>query len=62
MHNRMPVILEPKDYERWLTRDESKCPLLDLLRPLLAEEMKATEVSQGVGNVKNNSPELLNGV
>jgi hypothetical protein len=41
--------------DRWLTRDESARPPLDLLRPLPAEEMKATKVGKDVGNVKNNS-------
>jgi hypothetical protein len=30
------------------------------LRPFPADEMEAFEVSAEVGNVKNNSPELLN--
>jgi putative SOS response-associated peptidase YedK len=35
-------------------------PPIDLLRPFPAEEMEAFEVSKDVGDVKNNSPELLN--
>lgn len=35
-------------------------PPIDLLRPFPADEMEAFEVSTDVGNVKNNSPELLN--
>ncbi|WP_157466774.1 hypothetical protein [Edaphobacter aggregans] len=33
---------------------------IDLLRPLPAAEMGAFKVSKDVGNVKNNSAELLN--
>jgi len=61
IHDRMPVILHPSDYDRWLDRDsDSDRPPLDLLRPFPADEMEAFEVSKDVGNVKNNSPELLN--
>lgn len=56
IHNRMPVILHRKDYERWLAvADPAQLPL-DLLRPYPAEEMKAWPVSQDVGNVRNNRP------
>jgi putative SOS response-associated peptidase YedK len=62
IHDRMPVILNPSDYDRWLDRDsDPETPPLDLLRPFPADEMEAFEVSNDVGNVKNNSPELLNG-
>ena len=61
VHDRMPVILHPSDYDRWLDRDSDPGrPPLDLLRPFPADEMEAFEVSKDVGNVKNNSPELLN--
>jgi putative SOS response-associated peptidase YedK len=64
IHNRMPVILEPRDYERWLdsgggNSGELARPPVDLLRPYPAEKMKAWQVSQRVGNVRNNDPELL---
>jgi putative SOS response-associated peptidase YedK len=32
----------------------------DLLRPFPADEMKAQEANKDVGNVRNNSAELLN--
>lgn len=55
----MPVILEPKDYERWLEpAAEDRLPV-DLLRPFAAEQMIAWPVSSRVGNVRNNGPELL---
>jgi putative SOS response-associated peptidase YedK len=58
IHNRMPVILAPKDYERWLQPGEPSHLPVDLLRPFPAEEMNAWKVSSAVGNVRNNSPEL----
>jgi putative SOS response-associated peptidase YedK len=43
-HNRMPVILKPNEYERWLKGD--RVPI-DLLRPYDAEAMAATCVDPG---------------
>ena len=60
VHNRMPVILHPGDFDRWLSREETHQPPIDLLRPFPADEMEVIEVSKDVGYVKNNSPELLN--
>lgn len=57
IHNRMPVIVQPQDYSRWLDPDPSQPPI-DLLRPYPADEMKAWKVSQRVGNVRNNAPDL----
>ena len=59
MHDRMPVILMPRDYERWLHRDDQGQPPIDLLRPLDAALMQAWRVDAAVGNVRNNAPELL---
>jgi len=56
--NRMPVVLAPNDYERWMApADPAKLPV-DLLRPDPAEEMMAWKVSAAVGNVRNNEPSL----
>jgi putative SOS response-associated peptidase YedK len=62
MHDRMPAILEPRDYERWLRRDDAARPPLDLLRPFEAEQMRTWRVDTAVGNVKNNSATLLDPV
>ena len=59
IHNRMPVILEPMDYDRWLDAGDSAKPPVDLLRPYPAERMCAWTVSDRVGNVRNNDPALL---
>jgi putative SOS response-associated peptidase YedK len=58
IHNRMPVILAPKDYSRWLDPGEPSQLPIDLLRPYPAREMKVWKVSSAVGNVRNNGPEL----
>jgi len=59
IHNRMPVILAPRDYQRWLEPGEPTHLPTDLLRPYPAEEMKAWKVGGAVGNVRNNAPELI---
>jgi len=58
VHNRMPVILKPADYDRWLNRDESGRPPVALLRPFDAAAMQAHAVDPRVGNVKHNEPGL----
>ena len=58
-HDRMPVILRPDDYERWLApADPARLPI-DLLRPYPDDEMAAWKVGKDVGNVRNNWPELV---
>jgi putative SOS response-associated peptidase YedK len=59
VHNRMPVILEPRDYTRWMeTNDPARLPI-DLMRPYPAEKMRSWRVDERVGNVRNDDPELL---
>jgi len=58
-HNRMPVIVKPDDFERWMApADPARLPV-DLLRPYPQEEMAAWKVGNAVGNVRNNSPALI---
>jgi putative SOS response-associated peptidase YedK len=59
VHNRMPVIIDPKDYGRWLDPGDPAQPPLDLLRPYPARSMKSWPVSNRVGNVRNNDAHLL---
>jgi putative SOS response-associated peptidase YedK len=59
IHNRMPVILDPKDYNRWLEPSSTERLPADLLRPFPAERIIAWPVSDRVGNVRNNDLELL---
>jgi putative SOS response-associated peptidase YedK len=59
IHDRMPVILEPKDYRRWMEQASAERLPVDLLRPFDAERMTAWPVSQRVGNVRNDDAELL---
>lgn len=59
LHDRMPVIIEPKDYDRWLEPADANALPLDLLLPFPAERMKAWKVSSRVGNVRNDEEQLL---
>jgi putative SOS response-associated peptidase YedK len=59
VHTRMPVILHPRDYDRWLTRGDPSQPPIDLLRPYESEAMRMAEANPRVGNVRNNGPEML---
>jgi hypothetical protein len=58
LHDRMPVIIPERDYDRWLKADPDRPPI-DLLRPFDAGKMTAWKVEKAVGNVKNDSPELI---
>ena len=59
VHPRMPVILHPRDYDRWLDREETERLPLDLLQPYESDEMEMHEANPKVGNVRNNGPELM---
>ena len=59
IHDRMPVILSPGDYERWLEPKVTEVKAVgDLLQPFKGK-MKAHPVSRAVNNTKNNSPDLI---
>jgi putative SOS response-associated peptidase YedK len=59
VHPRTPVILHPRDYDRWLDREQTEQLPVDLLRPLDSDEMEMFEANLKVGNVRNNGPELM---
>jgi len=60
VHTRMPVILHARDYDRWLSREVTQQPPIDLLRPFESELMEMAAANPLVGNVRNNGPEMLN--
>jgi putative SOS response-associated peptidase YedK len=59
IHTRMPVILHPRDWARWLDRSITEQPPVDLLRPYDSDLMEMHPCNPLVGNVKNNFSELL---
>lgn len=59
IHNRMPVVLAPTDWDAWLAEGTSPEQLRGLMRPAPAEPLDAYAVSPAVNNVRNEGPELL---
>ena len=57
IHDRMPVILRPEDYDRWL--DPASGDPSDLFEPFANEDMDAWPIGPAVGKVSNNYPGLL---
>jgi putative SOS response-associated peptidase YedK len=60
VHDRMPVILEQRDWSRWLdpsTQDVAE--LEELLVPVPDDELVLYPVRPLVNNVRNNGPELI---
>jgi len=56
IHNRMPVILDSKNYEQWL---DPKMVKTELLQPYSTEKMICYPVSRQVNNSKNDRPECI---
>jgi putative SOS response-associated peptidase YedK len=60
IHNRMPVILHPRDYARWLDPSpQTPENLLPLLKPYPADAMSAHPVSTLVNKPGNDLPQLI---
>lgn len=59
IHDRMPVILSKDSENIWLDHNASKDDLAKLLQPYQDNLMEVYPVSNEVGNVKNNSSELI---
>jgi putative SOS response-associated peptidase YedK len=60
LHDRMPVILEPRDYARWLDLASADPGVLqEMLRPYPAEQMMTVAVSTFVNNARNEGAECL---
>lgn len=60
LHSRMPVIIDPLDFGRWLDPALRKpLDLKDLCKPYAAELMEALPVSTRVNNPRNDGPSLI---
>ena len=60
VHNRMPVILHPRDYDLWLDPDvQDPERLQSLLRPYPSEAMDAYAVSRWVNSPANDDPRCI---
>ena len=56
VHDRMPVILRPEDYDKWLSVKTSEPELLSLLKACPESMMEKHAVRNEVGNVRNDDP------
>jgi putative SOS response-associated peptidase YedK len=56
LHDRMPVILEPDDWDRWLEDDDGYG---ELMRPAAPGVVRLWPVSRRVNNVRNDGADLL---
>ena len=63
IHNRMPVILPPDDYDLWLDPEfQDKEHLQSLLRPYPAGEMTAYPISTLVNNPRNENATCIEAI
>ena len=59
LHDRMPVILATQNYSTWLARATEPEHLRAVIGTLPVTPVNLFPVSKGVGNVKNDSPDLI---
>jgi putative SOS response-associated peptidase YedK len=60
VHNRMPVIVDPKNYDEWLDRELQDPELLQrLLQPYPAKKMRLVPVSTLVNSPRNDNPRCV---
>ena len=59
VHDRMPIVLDPDDWDTWLAEGARPAELRPLLRPAPASELELYPVSPAVNNVRSEGAELL---
>lgn len=60
IHDRMPVILNPNDYDMWLDTDITEKETLEpLLKPYLSENMTMYPISRDVNNPLKDNPRII---
>ena len=59
VHDRMPVILDRSDVDRWLTPGELPDPPTDLVKPFAASRMQMHAVSRAVNSPASQGPHLI---
>ena len=62
VHNRMPVILDPADYDTWMDNQTPLPVVSGLLTQYPAEKMAYYPVSTFVNSVRNEGPQCIVGV
>ncbi|MBK7403737.1 MAG: SOS response-associated peptidase [Phycisphaerales bacterium] len=61
LHDRMPVILDPADFGRWLNAKAAREDTLALLRPAPEGTLDCREVGSAVSSPRNDGRELIQG-
>ena len=59
IHDRMPVILAPADYMRWLGPELGP---RDLMKPFPSDLMRMWPIGSRVGSPRNNTPDIIDEV
>ncbi len=59
VHDRMPVILQPVEYHRWLSNKTPLEDLMPLLKPRLVTALNVTAVDKRINNARHKSAEDL---
>jgi putative SOS response-associated peptidase YedK len=59
IHDRMPLILAPSDYERWLSDDPDP---REFMQPFPASPMRMWPVSTRVNKPENDDPDIVEGL
>ena len=60
IHNRMPVILSPEEYDIWINPDEKNTSLLkSVLNPCSSSTLKTYPVSTHVNSPKNKDKKCI---
>jgi putative SOS response-associated peptidase YedK len=59
IHDRMPVILRPEDYESWLDKETKVSDAAAMLKPYADGELRAVPVGRLVNSPRNDSEECV---
>ena len=59
VHHRMPVVLDPVDYGRWIDPESEKDELLELLRPAVPGTLARRAVTRYVNDPRHDDPRCL---
>jgi putative SOS response-associated peptidase YedK len=60
LHDRMPVIVAPGDWDAWLDAATPQAHVESLIRPYPGDDLEAYPVHSTVNNPKRDDPALLN--
>jgi len=59
IHNRMPVILKPEAFEKWIDEGTPDKALKEILKDRVQKEFAFRPVSKAVNSAQNNSADLI---